>query len=106
MKKIAVFLSFLFLALTFAPGISAQSIYDRTGSFQGKINSDGRIYDRTGSFQGNVNSDGRIYDRTGSFQGNVNSDGRIYDRTGSYKGSVSGVSQKNIAAAMFFFFKP
>lgn len=105
MKKIILLLTVAFVAIMAMPQAAAQSFYDRTGSYIGKIESNGSVYDRTGSYQGKIDSNGSVYDRTGSYKGKVNSDGSLYDRTGSYLGKAQGVSARHAAAVMFFFFR-
>ncbi len=60
------------------------------------------VYSRSGSYEGKVDSNGKIYDRSGSYKGEVRSDGSIYDRSGSYCGKAQGVPRATAAALLFF----
>ena len=68
-------------AMVLIPMISfGQSLYDRSGSYKGKVESNGSIYDRSGSYIGKVDR-GSFYDRTGSYIGKT--DGKsFYDAVG------------------------
>lgn len=60
--------------------------YDRSGSYEGRVDEDGRRYDAQGRYEGRVDSNGRAYDRSGRYLGRVDSDGRSYDAQGRYTG--------------------
>lgn len=97
MKKLLVM-----MALALVPMLSfGQSVYSRSGSYEGKVDSNGKIYDRSGSYKGEVRSNGYIYDRSGSYRGKISS-GSYYDRSGSYCGKAQGVPRATAAALLFF----
>ena len=62
-----------------------------------------RMCNSSGSYIGRVESDGRVYNSSGSYMGRVESSGRIYNSSGSFIGEARGVSTKK--AAVLFFFK-
>jgi len=61
------------------------------------------MYNSSGSYIGRVESDGRVYNSSGSYMGRVESGGRIYNSSGSFIGEARGVDTKK--AAVLFFFK-
>ena len=82
----------------------AQQIRNSSGSYQGRVENDGRVYNSSGSYLGRIESDGRIYNSSGSYQGRVESNGRIYNSSGSYIGEARGIEAKKAAALFFFHF--
>lgn len=65
MKNFKYILSLILLTMSIHG--YCQQIYDRSGSYEGKVDS-GRFYDRSGSYIG-YERDGKFYDRSGSYIG-------------------------------------
>ena len=63
-----------------------------------------QIRNSSGSYQGRVENDGRVYNSSGSYLGRIESDGRIYNSSGSYIGEARGIEAKKAAALFFFHF--
>jgi len=69
---ISAMLALLTLAGCMAmPATDDQSIYNRRGYYQGRIDSQGKIFDRRGYYQGHIDKDGTIFDRRGYRKGRI-----------------------------------
>ena len=59
--------------------------------------------DRSGSYTGRIESDGTVRNRSGEYVGRIETSGTVRDRSGSYMGKFeSGVQQCRVAAVLFF----
>ena len=69
--------------------IADAKIYDQSGRYQGRTDSNGRRYDSMGRYEGRIEDSGRIYDEKGRYQGRIeerSGDQRHYDAMGRYIG--------------------
>ena len=61
------------------------------------------VRDRSGSYIGKIQTDGTMRDRSGSYMGRVEPNGTVRDRSGSYMGKFEGGVNPRRAAAILFF---
>lgn len=91
------------LSIMMASAVSAQTVYNSSGSSCGKIENDGTIRNSSGSSVGRFDSDGTIRNSSGSSIGKIDSDGTIRNSSGSSIGKAPGIPRERAAAYFFFF---
>ena len=101
MKAIRILL--LALATVMFSAVSAQTVYNSSGSSCGKIEKNGTIRNSSGSSVGRFDSDGTIRNSSGSSIGKIDRDGTVRNSSGSSIGKASGIPREWVAAYFFFF---
>lgn len=101
MKAIRVL--FLSLAIMMVSAMSAQTVYNSSGSSCGKIDRDGTIRNSSGSSIGKLDNDGTVRNSSGSSIGKVETDGTVRNSSGSSIGKAPGIRRDWVAAFFFFF---
>lgn len=81
---------------------TAQSYRSSSGSYMGKVESDGTIRNSSNSYVGKIERDGTIRNSSNSYVGKIESDGTVRDASNRNVGSARGIDRK-YAAVIFFF---